>query len=41
MVRIGLDLDLFNILSQEDGPLSVAEIAAKVGAAPTLTGELE
>ncbi|CAG7925031.1 unnamed protein product [Penicillium olsonii] len=40
MVRIGLDLDLFNILSQAGGPLSVAEIAAKVGAAPTLTGRI-
>jgi hypothetical protein len=39
MVRIGLDLNLFDILSESNEPLNVAELAAKTGAAPTLTGE--
>jgi hypothetical protein len=40
MTRIGLDLNLFDILSKSSEPLNVAEIAIKTGAAPTLTGEL-
>ena len=41
MVRIGLDLNLFNILSESSEPLSVAEIAVRTGAAPTLTGKFQ
>ncbi|CAG8004132.1 unnamed protein product [Penicillium salamii] len=40
MIRVGLDLNLFHIFSEEGGPLSVAEIADRVGAAPTLTGRI-
>ncbi|CAG8126401.1 unnamed protein product [Penicillium salamii] len=40
MIRVGLDLNLFHIFSEEGGPLSVAEIADRVGAAPTLTGPI-
>lgn len=41
MIRIGLDLNLFHIFSESSGPLTVAEVAAETGAAPTLTGESE
>ncbi|CAI7650336.1 unnamed protein product [Penicillium bialowiezense] len=40
MIRIGLDLNLFHIFSESSGPLTVAEVAAETGAAPTLTGRI-
>jgi hypothetical protein len=39
LVRIGCDLKLFNILSESPTPLTVAALAEKTGAAPTLLGK--
>ena len=38
LVRIGCDLDLFNILTDSPTPLTVESLAQKTGAAPTLLG---
>ncbi|KAJ5669292.1 hypothetical protein N7462_010362 [Penicillium macrosclerotiorum] len=39
LVRIGLDLKIFDILAESDHPLTVKDLAAKTNAAPTLLGE--
>jgi demethylsterigmatocystin 6-O-methyltransferase len=41
MVRIGLDLNIFNILSESSEPLTVTQLAVKTGAAATLTGKVQ
>jgi demethylsterigmatocystin 6-O-methyltransferase len=38
MIRVGLDLDLFQLLVKNKSPASVSELATKTGAAPTLLG---
>jgi demethylsterigmatocystin 6-O-methyltransferase len=39
MIRVGLDLDLFQLLVKNKSPASVSELATKTGAAPTLLGD--
>ncbi|KAJ5612656.1 hypothetical protein N7510_005850 [Penicillium lagena] len=36
LIRVGLDLKIFNRLSEVDTPLSVSELSGETGAAPTL-----
>jgi demethylsterigmatocystin 6-O-methyltransferase len=39
MIRVGLDLKLFDILVENKAPLTVDELASKTGVAPTLLGK--
>ena len=39
-VRIGIDLKLFEILTESDDPMTVEQLAASTGASPSLLGEL-
>jgi demethylsterigmatocystin 6-O-methyltransferase len=38
MVRVGCDLNLFNILAESPTPLTVEALSQKTGTAPTLLG---
>jgi demethylsterigmatocystin 6-O-methyltransferase len=40
VIRIGLDLDLFQLLEKNNTPLSVNELATKTGAEPILLGRI-
>jgi len=39
-VRIGIDLKLFELLSESPGPMTQEQLAQKTGAAPVLLGKL-
>ncbi|KAL2831007.1 hypothetical protein BJY01DRAFT_254425 [Aspergillus pseudoustus] len=40
IVRVGIDLNIFNILSESKGPLTIDQLAENTGAAPTLLGRI-
>lgn len=39
MIRVGIDLDLFQYLVNKKAPATVSELVTKTGAAPTLLGD--